>query len=101
MSQFTIVLGNPPALDAEGRRVRARRARELLDGASWLFDEFMSEETRALLDANDTAEREEHHRNIRVAADLKGRLMQIVQTQEAEDTINGRKHRDDPGTDRD
>lgn len=93
MSQFTITLGSPPALDADARRTRARRAREILDGASWLFDEFMSEETRALLDANDTAEREEHHRNIRTAAELKGRLLVIVQTQEAEDTIDGRRNR--------
>ena len=36
-------------LDAEARRNRALRAAELLENASWLFDELISERARDLI----------------------------------------------------
>lgn len=95
MSQFTVTLGSRPELTPVEKQQRARRAREVLDGAGWAFDEFISDETRALLDSDVPAERESHHQLIRAATEMKGRLIRIVETQAAEEKHASRNRHDD------
>jgi hypothetical protein len=92
---YTVTLGSPAPLDAEERRHRAGRARDLLDGAGWLFDEHISDRTRDLLSTSpgDAAKREEIYRHIDATAQLKGRLLKILETHEAEALTNERKRR--------
>lgn len=84
-----------PKLDAEAKRARAIRARELLDGASWVFDEYISECVRDLLatpsDGSGQSKREDLYRRSVIATDLKAHLLVLVQNQEAEDTQNERR----------
>lgn len=85
-----------PKLDAEAKRARAIRARELLDGASWVFDEYISECVRDLLatpsdGSEGQSKREDLYRRSVVATDLKAHLLVLVQNQEAEDTQNERR----------
>lgn len=83
MADFNIVLGNPQQLDEEARLARYRRAAEILNEAGWLFDEYMSDQNRALLGSlvGDVAAREEAYRRISVAAELKAHLMSICNEQ--------------------
>ena len=92
---YTVTLGTGPELDAEERRQRAIRARGVLEGAGWLFDEYISDVTRDLLSTapGDTAVREKLWQQADAAAQLKGNLLKIIQIQEAEDTRNERRHR--------
>lgn len=98
---ITVTLGKPDDLDAEGRRLRALRAKEVLNGAGWLFDEYISDLNRDLLStAPGQAEVREHlYRQIDAAAQLKGHLQHILDNQEAEDRRNERRHRNDPAAD--
>jgi hypothetical protein len=86
---------NKVELDAEERRSRAVRAREILDGCSWLFDEFISESTRDMIATNpdDPQARERLYADIRAAMGLKAHLISILQNDEAENTINERRSR--------
>jgi hypothetical protein len=95
LSEFTISLGPQPELDADGRRERARRAREVIDGAGWVFDAYISEQTVRLLDsgAHDAATREDAYQQIRAATEMKGRLKQIIEVQQAEDLKNERNRK--------
>lgn len=88
---ITVSLVRPPELTPEAWQQRIRRATEVLDGAGWVFDEHISSMTQSLLDAGSVDEREELHRSIRAAADLKGRLVQIVNSQAILDLKNDRR----------
>lgn len=91
---LTVTL-NAVTLDAEERRIRALRAAEILENASWLFDEFISEQTRDLIatDARQSEEREILAADIRAAMNLKGHLLTIIHQHQAEQTINERRER--------
>lgn len=95
MTDFTVTIGSPPELDAEERRARAVRARELLEGAGWAFNELISEQNRQLLDTKpeEAVRREDLFRVIRATADLKGLLIQIVDTQVAAERAHERRNR--------
>lgn len=90
---FTVTISQRPQPDAEERRLRALRAQEVLSGAGWLFDEYMSDLTRELLgtDPDESAKREQFFRQIDAAAQLKGRLEQIIQIQKAEQDAHERR----------
>lgn len=92
---ITVTLGNPPDLDAEERRLRALRAREVLNGAGWAFDEHISDLTRELLGTGpaDADKRELIYHQIDAAAQIKGRLARIIELQEAEEAKNERRER--------
>jgi hypothetical protein len=90
---FTVLLGPQPELSASDKAQRARRAREVLTGADWLFNEFISEQTKTLLDSATVEAREGCHRLITAAAGVKAHLIRIIETQEAEDTRNERRDR--------
>lgn len=94
---ITVTLGNPPETDFDERRLRALRAKEVLNGAGWLFDEHISDLTRELLSTAptsvDATKREELFYQIDAAAQLKGRLLQIIQLHEAEAKAHERKER--------
>lgn len=86
---------NAVTLDAEERRIRALRAAEILEGASWLFDEFISEQTREMIatDISQTTERDILHVSITAAMGLKAHLLTIIQNHQAEITRNERRDR--------
>ena len=96
---ITVTL-NRPEMDPEAKRARARRAAELLKDAGWAFDEFIAEQTTDLLaTGDDQPKRERIFNSIQAAADLKAYLIRIVQQQEAENTLNERRNRDDKPAD--
>ncbi len=92
---ITVTL-NAVTLDAEERRARALRAAEILEGASWLFDEFISEQTREMIatDISQTTERDCLHANITAAMGLKAHLINIVNNYQAETKLNEQRYRD-------
>lgn len=92
---MTTVTLNAVTLDAEERRIRALRAAEILENASWLFDEFISEQTREMIATGpeQTKERDILHADIRAAMGLKAHLLTIVQQHQAEQTLNERRER--------
>ena len=77
---ITVTLGKRPELTPEEAQQRIRRAVDALEGCGWVFDEYISSATQDLLDTKDDAlgERDRLYRSIRAAAELKGRLVQIV-----------------------
>lgn len=95
---YTVTLGTPAPLDSEERRHRAHRARDLIEGAGWLFDEHISDLTRDLLstERGHTVLREQIYQQIDATAQLKGRLLKILENHEAEALTNERKRRADP-----
>lgn len=92
---ITVTL-NAVTLDAEARRIRALRAQEVLDNASWLFDEFISEQTREMIatDISQTTERDCLHASITAAMAMKGHLLTIVNNHQAETKLNEQRDRD-------
>ena len=70
---------------------RARRAREVLEGASWVFDELVAQAQRDWLQASTLAAREECHARSLAALSLKGHLMSIVNNQEAQEKLDERR----------
>lgn len=92
---YTVTLGAPPELDAEARRQRALRARAALDAAGWLFDEQISDLTRDLLGTTpgQTEVREAIFQQIDATAQVKGRLLKILEIQEAEIKAHERRNR--------
>lgn len=94
---------NAPQWDAEERRIRAQRAAELLDGASWVIDELVSEDMREAMATrpHERDKREELHAEVRAALNLKSRLIGIVQHYQAEQTINEQRDRDRKPADHD
>jgi hypothetical protein len=99
----TVTLGRPE-LDAEAKNARFIRARELLEGAGWLFDEYASDLNGELLNAagyGREGEREDIFREIQIVVGLKDHLLQIIKTHQAELKLNERKHRNDKPADHD
>lgn len=98
MTDITITLGSRPELDAEARRDRAIRAREVLAGAEWVFEEASSALLRDLLgtEPSEAAKREAIYLQIDAASQMRARLRQIVDTQAFEEKVNERKHRHEP-----
>lgn len=95
-SPITVTL-NSVELDAEARLQRAIRARELLDGASWAFDELISEGAREFI-ATDPANaelREAAHRQIHAVTGLKAHLLTIVNNHIAEAKRDERRNRNE------
>lgn len=97
---FTVTLGRQEPLNEDQKRARYRRALEVIDGAGWLFDDYISEQTKALLDTNPEdpegpKKREEFYRRAIVAAGLKAELKHIIETKEAEDKAYARRHPND------
>lgn len=90
---ITVTLGSRPELSPEERQQRIRRAAEVLEGCGWVFDEHISGLTQEMLDTDDLCERDKLYRSIRAAADLKGRLVQIVSSKALEDKRNDRGSR--------
>lgn len=76
------------------REAQVRRAREVLDGAGWLFDEFVNAETRRMVMSNpgDHAIREEAYRRARVAMEMKASLEAVLVNAHADD--EAAKHRE-------
>lgn len=72
--------------DDPNREARYLRAREVLDGAGWLFDRFVNNEMAAILKTapDDMTGREIAYTRARVATDIKLALM--AEVQEIEDT---------------
>lgn len=92
---ITVTLGKRPELTPEEAQQRIRRAAEALEGCGWVFDEYISSATQDLLDTPDDALgiRDRLYRSIRAAADLKGKLVQIVNSKPLEDKRNERGSR--------
>jgi hypothetical protein len=92
---ITVTLGRPAELTHEEKQQRIRRAAEALEGCGWLFDEHISYLTQMMLDSSGNTEcardaREHYHLSIRAAAELKARLVQIVNSKPLLDKQNGR-----------
>jgi hypothetical protein len=90
----------PPTPDDDGparagREQQLRRAREVLSGAGWLFDDFVNAEMRKVLvsklDERDA--REEAHRRARVAAEMKASLESLIENYEADLRLQERRDR--------
>lgn len=75
----------------EEKRIRALRAAEVLEAAAWAFDELVQQAQRRWLMAATPAAREDCHANALAALALKGRLMAIVNEQQAEEVIHERR----------
>lgn len=92
---ITVTLGKRPEPTPEEAQQRIRRALEVLDGAGWVFDEVISDLTQQMIDASPDHGplRERLHYTIRAAADLKGRLVAIVNSKQLEDERNARRDR--------
>lgn len=92
---ITVTLGKRPEYTPEELQQRIRRAAEVLEGCGWVFDEHISSLTQTLLDtaAEDGRRREELYQSIRAAAELKGKLVQIVNSKALEDRRNERRDR--------
>lgn len=78
-------------LTSEERKARARRAAELLEGASWAFDELRAACQRDWLAAKTPEEREELHQRATATLTLKGHLMSIVNAQQGQEKIDERR----------
>lgn len=90
---ITVTLGKRPEPTPEEMQQRIRRASEVLAGCGWVFDEHISSLTQQLLDTSphNGQDREDLYHSIRAAAELKGRLMKIVETKALEDKRNERR----------
>lgn len=78
--------------DPEEKAARLRRAREVIDGADWLFREHAANCTNAWINSDplDTTGREEAFRQLRAVADLKAILIGIINTAENDEALRGR-----------
>lgn len=74
---FNVTL-NAVNLDAEAERARGLRAKELLEGASWAIDEYVSNAARVWLSEPNSVERERLHMRVTVAREFKADLLTIV-----------------------
>jgi hypothetical protein len=77
------------------REHQIRRAREVLEGAGWLFDDFVNAEMRKVLmsrpDERDA--REEAYRRARVATELKAGLEALIESHEADKRLQERREK--------
>ncbi len=65
---------------SEDRAADVRRAREVLNGAGWVFDKFVNDEMAKILkSARNAQERENNFMRARVATELKGALLAVVE----------------------
>lgn len=78
----------------EAREHRARRAREVIEGAGWAFDEYVKELQDDWLNSepHDTAGRELLFCRIRVALELKAKLIGHIQQHNDDKVIHEHKH---------
>lgn len=83
----------------EEQAQRARRAREVLDGASWVFDEVVAQAQRdwVIVDdpVNGETTREELFRKAQAALRIKAHLISIVSAQEGQEKLDERRERRD------
>jgi hypothetical protein len=72
-----------------------RRAREVLSGAGWLFDDFVNAEMRKVLvsEPEERDQREEAYRRARVATEMKAGLESLIETYEADARLKERRER--------
>lgn len=79
----------------EELKARARRAEELLNGASWVFDEVVTQAQREWLETGERidgeARREELFRRAQAALTLKGHLLSIVNQQTGQEMLDERR----------
>lgn len=80
---FNVVLGNAAPLDDEARLARYRRAKEIVQEAGWLWDEYLAQQNTSLLNTlpADVTGREELFRRITVAVEMKAHLQSIINHQ--------------------
>lgn len=90
---ITVTLGKRPELTPDEAHQRIRRAAEVLNGAGWLFDEYISDLTQQMLDTPDVEGRNGCYLLIRAAAELKARLAHIVNSKPLVDKQNERGNR--------
>lgn len=83
-------------LSAEDRRIRAQRARAVIEDAGWAFDEYVTEQQKRWINASDDdhgqAERDRAWRNVHVALSLKAQLILTINRSEDEEAL--REHRE-------
>ena len=93
--KFNVVLGNQQPLDDDARLARYRRAREIIDEAGWLWDEYLADQNRVLLNTlqGDTKGREEAFLRMQVAVEMKAHLQSIINQQLALEKRNERADR--------
>lgn len=79
--------------DAEAQAQKYRRAREVLNDAGWLFDDFVNNEMRRVLtsDPDDMTTRETAYRRARVATEVKAALQGLVDEYEADVQLRERR----------
>lgn len=81
--------------DPEEKAIRVRRAREVIDGADWLFKEHAANCQNEWLNAPAGPEglhiREDAFVRLRAVVDLKAILVSIMNTAENDEVLRGRK----------
>ena len=79
--------------DRAGREQLIRRAREVLSGAGWLFDDFVNNEMRRVLvsQPGEHEQREEAWRRARVATEMKASLESLIETYDADARLKERR----------
>jgi hypothetical protein len=80
-------------MTAEEKEQRVRRAREVLAGAGWLFDDFVNAEMRRVLASkpDERDAREEAYRRARVATELKIGLQGLIERYQADLKLQDRR----------
>ena len=78
----------------EEKRQRALRAEEVLNGASWVFDELVANGQRGWIVAPSTEAREKLHDRVTAALELKAHLLGIVKEQKETEAIDVRRNPD-------
>ena len=78
---------------SDDREQMARRAREVLDGAGWLFDDFVNAQMRRILISapHEYKAREEAYRRARVATELKMTLEATLEQHQADQRQQARR----------
>jgi hypothetical protein len=79
--------------DDADREAKIRRAREVLQDAGWLFDDFINAEMKKVLTStpDDMTAREIAYNRARIATELKTGLMGLVDEAEADAQIAARR----------
>lgn len=79
--------------DDSDREAKVRRAREVLQDAGWLFDDFINAEMKKVLtsDPDDMTAREIAYARARVANELKAGLMGLVDDADADAQLAQRR----------
>lgn len=85
------------ALSPEEKRIHAQRAREVIDGAGWVIDAYVKKLTAGWINTKTDAPleiREDIHRRIRVALELKADLAAIITEYDNDEVLRERRNRD-------